>query len=242
MDAKLEGIYVDLDALWDTRLGTVVRLHGEEKALELLNNGYHQRKSDQFAGVDMAAYVELYAKRDRETLEKSYVTGLIRAIREILLGLTKQAITRPYHDGTKLTVNVYPYEFSEEQRTVLIEVISSWIFDFSPTGIPHETKIVRMSRAELTPAHCLDNYATMFMYDYDEWGHVQMEALRRTPIPGVTLHAPDTYGTKIPTDEEIKEIAGETGFHPLKVFEASAKGFIDLDFLDVELFSLVGPS
>lgn len=232
------GLYVDLDVMHDTRIATVARLMGDDVAVEVLKAGYHSRLDDNFEGVDLVAYKRLYAARDIETLQRSWMTNAVFLIKEIIGELTKQAITRPYHNGTRLVINTYPYSLTPEEIIALKESIKTWIGDFSQIGLACEVETICISKKDLTPSYCLENFSAMMMYEYEDWFGLQANAFKRCPATGITLYAPAIYTVETPTTEQVQQ-AIKDFMHPLLAIEHYASGFINLDLISVETFSIV---
>jgi hypothetical protein len=232
------GIYVDLDVLYDTRIGTVARLMGNDVAASVLSAGYHSRMNDNFEGVDVVAYQRLYAARDIETLQRSWMTNSVFLLKEIIGELTKQAITRPYHSGTRLVINTHPYSLTSAEIEALKESIQTWIGDFSELGLSYTTETICISKKDLTPSYCLENFSAMMMYEYEDWFGLQVKAFMACPTPGITLYAPAIYTVETPSPEELQQSI-KNATHPLLAIEAYAAGFIKLDLIGVETFSIV---
>jgi hypothetical protein len=234
------GIYLSLDVLLDTRIATIARVAGDEVALSVLAANYHGRLEDRFPGVDMVAYKKAYQERDTETLRLSTVTDVITLLREIVGALTLQATTRPYHSGTRIVVNTYPYSLSPVELEAFKESIMSWMDVYSGLGTSLTTETVFLSEKELTPAYCSENFSAMLMYEYESWFGAQSEELRKCPIQGITLYAPGLYTVKVPTRQEMKELIKESA-PPLQATELMASPFIKLEHLTVETFSIIKP-
>jgi len=235
---KPTGVYVDLDVLYDTRIATVARLMGDDIAVAVLSAGYHSRLNDDFVGVDMAAYKRLYEARDIETLHRAWITNAVPLLKEIIGELTKQAITRPYHNGTRLVINTHPYSLTPEEISALKESITTWIGDYSELDLVHVTETICISKQELTPSYCSENFSAMLMYEYDDWFGMHVDGFMKCPIPGITLYAPALYTVETPTEEQLKQAFRDFN-HPFLAIEARASGFIKLDLLQVETFSII---
>jgi hypothetical protein len=235
---KLEGIYVELDSLLDTRIGTIVKLYGDDVALAVLEDNYHNRQSDIFKDVDPAIYKKAYAERDTDTLQYSHVTDIICILQKMVGELTKQALSRPYHNGCRIYVNTHPYDLTEEEHKEIIAAVKSWVGLFSEANVITEVITISLSLDKLIPTYCRDNFSGMIMYEYEPWFAVQCKALSITPLPSVTLYVPAIYFEKVPTEEEIKECIKLVA-HPFHAVEIAARPFIGLEFIDIDHFSLV---
>ncbi len=241
MAVNLIGIYVELDVLLDTRIGTVAKLCGNDVAAKVLSGNYHTRKDDKFPDVNVNAYKAMYANRDSETLSLSTLTGALELLQTITSALMQQAIARPYHDGVRITVNTYPYQLDEDECKHVLAGLSAKMNVFTKVGIPFELETIFKSNAELTPDYCKEHFAALLMYEYDDWFFTQQHAFIKRPAPEVTVYAPAIYHVETPTDEEIEE-AKKLLWHPLEAVMKTARGWIDLQLIDIGHFSIVKPN
>lgn len=208
---KDEGIYIELDCLLDTRLGTVGLLSTTAARELLLSNCYLERQSDVFDSVGTLAYRNLYRDRDVKTLRNSVLTGLIdQHVRGLLKQLLYQAMTQPTHDRIVFDINIFPYSLSEEEKEELSRVIEFRLHGGTEAS-PVERSLVKVEvvnlRPELlTPAHCRAKYGAMYMYDVGPWLGVQYEALKSLRIPEILVYAPRIYHGKIPSTAEVEEL------------------------------------
>lgn len=241
MTVQLIGIYVALDVLLDTRIGTVAKLCGNDVAANVLSANYHARLDDKFPSVDVDAYKAMYAKRDLETLSLSTLTGAMAFLQTITSSLMQQVLTRPYHDGVRVVVNTYPYQLDEEDNQLLLDGLAEKMSVFARVEIPFKLETIFKSDIELTPEFCKDNFAAMLMYEYDNWFFLQQHAFIKRPAPEVTVYAPAIYHVQTPTEEEIEEARAQL-WHPLEAIMKTARGWIDLQLIDVVHFSIVKPN
>lgn len=228
---RKEGIYVELDVLLDTRLGTLAKLD-PKLADTALDGNYHSRRDDNFPGVDIQAYKDAYANRDVETLALSTVTNAVLLIKNLASTLNEQAVARPYHDGVRITVNVYPYQLSGEECEAIQKAILIWLGNSSPVDL------ISVAPIDLTPSYCKGQYSMMIMYEYEQWMEMQTKAFEKTRIPEITLFVPAIYFNKTPTDQEL-ESATRDGAHPQMAIEMLASPLVELRLIDVKYFSII---
>lgn len=231
---KCEVVYVPLDVLLDTRLGTIARVAGDDIALNVLKTGYHARESDlNFEGVDKDAYQAQYKSRDSETLRKSYVTNAASLVMQLVAAITEEATKVPFHDGARVEVNTYPYKLTEEECSELHQAVSVWLGNLVPVNLVHT------SLEALTPSHCKDSYGTMFMYDYEEWFLIHQARFKEVRLPEVTMYAPAIYfAGPAPAPEKLEAIIQEAA-HPFYATQVMASPLIDLQLIDVTYFSIL---
>lgn len=231
-DIKLETIYVDIDALLDTRLGTIHK-HDSELATKIITSGkYHTRDCDEFDGLDKDKFRELYNNRDNEVLKCSVVTNVIVLLKQLVFNFNQQAITKPFHSGCKLCINLYPYSLSDEETSLIRDSVECAISQLI------EINFINLSPVMLNPRYCKESFALMIKYDYEDWLNQNAKAFESCILPEVMLYAPAIYFNKKPTENELSEIMRKSK-HPLIAIEVLTSPIICLRLLDVELFSII---
>lgn len=223
---------MSLDALLDTRLGTLDRIDNAIAEQVIASGTYQTRQNDVFEGVDKAVFDQAYHDRDVETLKRSIVTDAIQFLRQLVAALTEQAIVRPYHDGAKIVVNIYPYTLSQEEQEELGRAVTAWMQDMAPV------EIVSIPTKDLTPTHCKATYSLMMVYEHEEWMNFHAEAFQHTRLPEVTMYVPALYFVHTPSAEELEKTVKEAA-HPMRALEMLASPLIDLKFIDVKFFSIL---
>lgn len=208
---KGEGIYIELDCLLDTRLGTVGLISAKAARDLLLSDKYLDRECDVFENVGTMQYKNLYRDRDAATLRNSVLTGLIdQHVRGLLQQLKHQAMTQPTHDWIDVHVNIFPYSLSEDEKEELVRVLDFRLHGGAEPS-PVERNLVRVSVVDikpelLSPAHCRAHYGAMYMYDVGPWLGVQYEAMKALRIPEILVYVPKIYHGNIPSAAEIEEL------------------------------------
>lgn len=228
---KREAVYVELDCLLDTRYGTLRRL-SEEATLQNLEAGYIKRDEDNFIGVAMQDFHDLYAKRDTLTLALSHPTGMLVNLFQLSVILMEQAITRPYHGGGKIVVNTYPYQLTDAEEDTIGRAIAAWMRGFAPV------ELISVPPHSLTPLHCKQSYAMMIVYDYPAWMNLHAKAFETTIIPEITLIGPALYFGKKPTQAELEREEREST-HPMRAMELLASPLVELKLIDAKYFSVL---
>ncbi|MNU19599.1 hypothetical protein D3C71_78300 [compost metagenome] len=230
-----QNIYVELDVLLDTRLGTIARL-SKDAAVKTLQSDYHTRVVDSFDHVDMAEYKALYAQRDGDTLSMSMLSGAVPFLRDVTAALAEQASSRPYHNGGKLIVNTHPYTstLSPKELDDIGRAIAARMDGHAPV------ELVDISPESLTPYHCKHHFAMMMVYDFGAWMEMHSSAFRTTRLPEVTLYSPRIYH-EIPREEELQSVTKEI-MHPVQAMEQLAAPIIALKLIDIKNFSVITPT
>ena len=237
MSNKLEnklGIYVELDALLDTRLSTIHGL-GEGKSLHVLKNGYFKRQTDVFDGIDKLEFDTAYQARDKTVLINAVVTNVIIYIKQLVIAATQQAITTPFTTGPKIYLNTWPYILTDEESDNILKAL------VVSTNKSADVQLINVSREDMTPEYCKKNFSVMFMYTYGPWLDIQSKNFEKDRCVSTTLLAPGIYFDRAPTEDELYNLL-QKGMHPLRQVELMSSFFIDLKFQDVELFCACIPN
>lgn len=229
--SKTETIYVELDALLDTRLATIARLD-KSVAESIVENGYHSRNADWFDGIDMNEFQRLYKERNADILPYALLTNMMGVLNQLIKDLLKQAIARPYFDGVKLEVNTFPYRLTDEEESLLGRAVASYM----PAGITVE--LVYLTLEDLTPAYCKDRYAVMVMYEYDPWMSLHAEKWASTILTDIIVFSPRIYYGKPPSAEDLKSVPKHVP-DPLTSMEHTASAIVGLSLIDVMYFSVL---
>lgn len=230
---KYAGVYVPLDVLLDTRLGTIAK-EDPDMAAGLAETNYRNRQNDDFDAITRMRFKELYAKRDKDTLKLSLVTEFVSILRETLQSMAVSGGTEKHPQMPKLYVNLHPYQLDEEEESELGIILHNLIV---MEGL--EIELISKPMEELTPEYCLDHFVLMAMYlDYNQWLDHHRFALHKQSCRHIVLMVPAMYDKSLPTEEQLKEAIKWVGVHPLEMLEINAKEFVDLTMIDPKYFSV----
>ena len=172
MSANETIFYVMLDALLDSRIGTLMRMKAEYAIKATGSKEYHQRLADDFAEIvedenfDLKFYQNLYYTRDISTMFYSRATRMVEYLKRIIHDQAIRKMTGDPRVGPlKLIINTYPYYLEGEDLTYLRRVLAAAFaqpfevieMDFRPI----KEMTLNWLRA-IEPAVCV-------MYDFYEW-------------------------------------------------------------------------
>lgn len=230
-------LLVDLDSLLDTRIATLIYID-EEQASKAFDLGYKDRLSDRWSelglDIDQQHYEKIYAQRAQGdfALKRARLSNAAALVTHMSMELEKQAISTPFNDYTKITINTYPYLFSDEVQRLFLEGIR---LNF-PSSVRLEMD--RIPIEELTPRKIRENYDLVMLYDLDEFLNAQIENFKEVKIPSVILIAPALYGVHTPKEEELYDDEGNY-LDPFSTFEYIMTEFISLNLAKPRYFSLI---
>lgn len=229
-----QSLYVDIDALLDTRLGTMYRMD-EELIESAIERDYKTRSSDIWSeinlDIDQDAYDELYRHRDEETLKVSRPTAVVPILTEVVEALGKASVNDPRIDSVSVDVNVWPYRLDAEVLAAIRDAVKTWV------SVDCEVQIVNYEVGALTPMFIDTKYVALIVYDFNAWFDHHHDALLSKRIPTITMIAPTLYKSTSPEEEIVYE---GTTVDPFAATELALVEYITLVFKDTEYYSLIG--
>jgi len=226
-----KNIYVDLDAILDTRLGTLYFL---DKGLydyykEDGRDFYVNRLIDEFEYIPNKVFKYYYNLRNSETLKHSPLTPLLDVL---MISIEDMIVKRLTADKNikklVIDVNIYPYVLKDEVIEKLKNIITAKIGnEFTIVNI------INVPYSKLTTKDC-EQYGIMVMYDAYKW--LDMRGLTKD----VDINLPNTH-LMLPylLDKPIIFKSEETIDKYFKQIEEVFSYYIKLEFNRVELFSFI---
>lgn len=180
-------VLVELDALMDTRLGTLHTLNPEYAIEAVQSLDYYNRISDDLShccAVTDAEYRAAYAVRDAEVLQSSRMTNLIFMLSNICVELDRQRRETPFTESVKVHLNVYPYQLDDSERFA----IESALMCHLPMDVQVES--VSIAPSALTPQYINSQYTGMLLYNFIDWIQRHYATFEHFRMAGVTILAP----------------------------------------------------
>jgi len=180
-------ILVNLDGLFDTLVGTFIRIY-PDKLKDLLIPKYLNRTtnklSDIVSGVDDDLIKEGYANRDLTTLQSSKATNLVKELAVFIHKHTSVLEEDPLRADVTLVINTYPYILDKATTKELFLALDEAM-------LPTTIKTVHMSLADITPSYLkLFTFSQFIVEDFTEWTRGKEQLVIETPIPNITIMAP----------------------------------------------------
>lgn len=229
-----QKILAELDALVDTRMGTIIQLSPEE-AIRLMTSGeYYSRTMDEFGceAFTQEQYVERYRTRDIYTLQHSLCAQVMKLLHHMVNQLELMAIYTPFVERVKLEVNTYPYELPTDVKEAYVQAIEAY------TGPTTKVEMVHYSPEDLSPRNIRTHEWTgLILYDFDNWFTLHGERLPNCPLHDITFITPALY-VKKPNPEDLL-IDGKPGPSPFALTEQSLSEFLTLIYVDPRDFCVM---
>lgn len=228
-------VYVELDALMDTRLATVSKVSGEAAVALVTGEAYYKRTRDDFSRLvplDQDAYRKAWEERDVETLKGSLITHVPLLLKELITKLEQAEEETPFADQLALEVNVWPYQLSDAERDMMQLAVMAY------AGIQTTPEIVSIAPQELTPEKVKRKYSGLIMYNFRDWLQHHMEQFQKWPCPRVTCLAPALYhGEEVDVEKLIVDDMRKD-LSPFEMTEMACAEFLGVSLLDVKYFSI----
>lgn len=234
IDACSKSFLVDLDAIMDTRLGTLMQLHPGlfEQCLAL---DYHLREAEVFPNVPMNIFKEVYDGRDRDTLKVSLITRIPDYIKIVVDSFKKNKILSKIDNKTIVDLNIYPYKLTDEEIQNYCEELSLKL------GEDVIVRPVNYSPKDLTPTIVKNEYSCIIKYNFNTWLDEQAHAFNEIRAPEVTVLLPNIYWNEKPSEKELKEIKRDLGMSELECFEQISAPLLGIKLIDVVFYCAALP-
>lgn len=225
-------IYLDLDSILDTRIGTIA-YHDSDLAARILNSGkYFNRNYDDFEGLDNKTFMEWYKARDSEVLPYSVLTNVSFLLKRLVKDSIYTDTVNPTDEHLVIHLNIHPYSLTEQEIEDMSMCMKYITMSYCSIVIIDEPM------SALTPKLCKEKYDIMIMYDFQDWLILHGDDLARNRMPQVSLIVPKVYKGEKPTKESIDEILEGTKHDPFTFFEMILLPSINLKSMKTSLFCI----
>lgn len=237
--------YLNLDSLFDVRLGCIAKHSGKGYKEVFLDNVYrylnrdHNRLweySDCFSKED---YLKWYVDRDTETLKLSPTTDILEAIATDYQEIQQREENKIRFE---LLVDIQHYTLSRQERNELRTLINLSL----PKGI--KVTMVRCGEDEFTPKFVSKNFNFVYSWDFDTWWGKYHDELLKNPMGDVMWFAAiNAIITQEEQNERINEIKHDSALtaeqkelasNPIYFLHALLVGYVDVNLIPLRSFSI----
>ncbi len=230
----LQGIYVDMDSLFDTRFAVLEQVD-PILALHNLKNGWNNREQDVFEGIDKKLFDELYETRDNSVLAIAPGTQIIDAIRMWVVKALQTIAGSPNGDKVVIFANVWPYQITRDHAKTIGQKILEMV------GETVEVRMINVDIKQICTQTAKRYFAAMFMYEWDTWleSNTLSGSFEKQRIPDVTLYSPKLFKKSVLTDEARDALQQHkaSGISVFDHFEMVAGPQIGIEFIEVAFYS-----
>jgi hypothetical protein len=230
-ELEFSTLYVDLESLFDLRLAVLYHL-APEVIPQVLTQGYHTRMADVFEGVDPKVFAHRYRTQTKAVLLDALPTPLLDLLSEFAVTTVHQLSTSPHHKRPKVTVNLFPYEVTDEEAALLLQCIRAKTHSLA------DIELITQPLEALTPTYVKQHFALMVMYSYGAWleYHSAQGHFAKVTCPEVSLWGPQLFARPEAIPQALTE-AEALGLSPFETVELTAGPLINLKLLPVDQFS-----
>ena len=129
-------IYLDINALYDLRLGTLAFISPEFASEMMQTPDYYKRAKDKFSSkllgsLDEKLFYDVYDKYKNEILRNSLMTKIMNHVIVDVLSKKKLIGTIPVIKELTLEINIYPFNLTIEEQNAIVERIGFILGDIN---------------------------------------------------------------------------------------------------------------
>lgn len=231
-------LLLDLDALFDTRFGTLLKMN-KEAALLAVRNGYQIRDWDNMEAltegkIKNAHFDKIYSNRNRETLQKSIISGIPHVLVRYIKQLQDRFLRQVNVSSISITINIAPYTLPGPDVQAIVEALG--------VIIPEHVQIsaARVNMDKLTPEELKKSFDGWVTYDFDAWMKVHHEDLLFKRANSVTVILPQRH-LSAPEQYNVAEDAALNQLDKCALQAMVLEEFIHLEHLPIGDFCFFTP-
>lgn len=243
------GIMVCLDAILDTRLGTIAKLFPDVVGAIANSPKYYLRKEDRWDSIDKrlnnSQIVLNYQGRNIETIRKSQLTMVSRMILELFNELgVKIKSSDPNISSFYLVINFYPYVLPEDIKVGIAKHLTTQL---GCTGVA--VGAVDKPWKELNPAFLKENNIKYwYCYHYEEWLRENFEPAGTEKVeqdvdakgcPEVKMFVPKIAQDQKAVDDFLASITDCPYTDQFDLTRSVTSNLINFNFAPVSFFSRI---
>lgn len=206
------NVLIELDALLDTRAGTVRKLYPDVVDDLLKNKAYRKRIDDNLNDVDpridALSFSMAYAKRDIETLDNSFSSLMIGFTKKLLSGLEHVIMgNNPVIRAANVHINIYPYDLDDNRAELIVLAVSAAL------GLREKATAVSLAPADINSDFIKKSgISTYILYDLNTWVSSAFPDVQGPDLASVGLERLENFtviAAKIAIDKRKEEEARE---------------------------------
>jgi hypothetical protein len=211
MKTDVLKLYVDFDTLFDTRMGALMVLKGDDIVAEATKKGYLKRLTDVWShiglDVNQEEYEKVYADRGVEVLRKSILTPMVHAVSVMGKKLMDNLYKQPFYKSVEIDINVYPFQMTDSVKMTLLKGLLTY-FPVDNLFL----NIVYFPTSDLTLDRIKTEYTDLVIYHWDKWLACHGMSLSTVSSPKTQIVIPALYFKGvIPTADDLKQTAIDFG-------------------------------
>lgn len=198
---QVRNIAIDLDSLFDTRLGTLTVISADFAARVGGSERYYRRESDIFSTkeqgeLSVETYDQVRKALANEVLANSMPTRMIKFLKELAVSIIDSTQTKGLVNDLEIHLLTSEYSLSAQEHADLAEMVSQFL------NGSFVVKINEVSFKDLTPESARSHYHSMIFYDPQLWINHHERALRDGQTKNLTVYAPDVVRKRNITEQQ----------------------------------------
>ncbi len=231
-------IYLELDALLDTRLAVLHGIDPDAAVKVVQDDRYYHRLSNNFswAGVSKETFDIAWDARTADCLPDATITQIPFMLADLVQRLELAHMDSPTARKPLVEVNVWPYQLTENERVGVVNAV------MRRAGLDTVVRAVSFDpTVELTMQRLRKEYASLFMYNFTEWVNAHQQEMQRVIAPRTTVFAPTLFELREPTEEDLRSYGLRPNTDPAVLVEKAFAEFIALDAMPTYFFCVARP-
>lgn len=248
MTPNAVGIMIDLDALLDTRAGTIKQHYPAIYERIKSSPKYHLRQSDEWDLIDPKLTRSImtlkYQGRDLETIKNSQITMVIRVILDLISDLKMKIKNNdPNVASFFFILNVHPYKLPED---VIYNIAIRFLTQIGQGGIP--IAVYENGWSGLTPELLKEqNIRYWYCYHYEHWLQYQFEPIVQEKgdkelvvgCPEMVIYAPSLVQNSEGLEDLGNEMIDPVSTDYFQMTHAVFRNLANFKFLPVTTFCTI---
>lgn len=229
-------VYVELDAILDTRLAVISSIDQDAAVKLLRSEEYYTRAIDDFSKlveISKEQFEEAYLKRDKEILKQSRLTKIPLILDDLISKMEMLSTETPFVESLKVELNVWPYKLDEEERSLFASALMAF------TGIETLVDVIYKDPETLTPSYIKGRYTGLILYNFRDWLKYHTEAFMKVQIPTLTILAPAIFKDTVPTPDDYLATGMDPNVSPFTLAEVGMASIFGLNLIDVKNYCIL---
>ena len=215
------NIYTTLDSLLDTRMGLLLVLNKDIFRDAVKTGEYFKRDKDSFGVLNTSIFSEIYRHRNKDILKISKPTKIFQLINDYIEHINLINIGLKEKNRINIFINAFPYKFTDALADELLKSLLPYFINADNVNIID---------VEIPKFEWFKNMTLVVDYNganlLDKYSHV--EEFKKGELLDTIIVLPKIL--------EYSDVVEERDFEN---FEEMMKILVDINFIDVEDFSVV---
>jgi hypothetical protein len=229
------ALYVDLNCLLDTRLGTLLTIDPDFGFMVSQQPGYYTRSVDKFSTPEHGSlkrelYDQVLLNNPDRVIKNSIMTRMLDFIKNIIGAQRMLQTEGPVKGIDRILVNLHPYTLTHEEKLALVNLLASELIDFECN-----VELVELASIQISAEFAAKNYIAMIIYNPTDWLEAIGQELLTAVCTNLTLYTPKLNHIRELTHQESEQVK-RFGSDLYASLETAMKRYIQFTYLRVNWF------